>query len=54
MMMSFGDTASATEPAEKDELPPTSGFSVDPFKWLPEVQKCRYLPQRDMVQLCNM
>ncbi|KAI6242181.1 SER-THR-PHOSPHATASE domain-containing protein [Aphelenchoides fujianensis] len=28
--------------------------TIDPQKWLPDVVQCRYLPQREMLQLCEM
>ncbi|KAI6232719.1 Serine/threonine-protein phosphatase [Aphelenchoides fujianensis] len=28
--------------------------TIDPQKWLPDVVQCRYLPQREMLQLCEI
>lgn len=30
------------------------GRNVDPDAWLEQVSKCRYLPENDMVTLCNL
>lgn len=39
------------------EKPSPSSFrgrKVDPDGWLEEVAKCKYLPENDMVTLCNL
>ena len=47
-------TKSALSEEEFEVEVPFSALNFNAFEWLKQVQKCRYMPQDEMMALCNL